>query len=211
MNDADIRQLWTQVNQRMDAQERSLESDRNARLDRVADRSAWPAIAGQVGQIAVGLFAILLVAGLWSTLPTDPIVLLCGALLHIYGIAAISAAAQAIVKIRTIEFDRPLVESQHGLARAEKALVFSRIIAGQPWWFLWIAVGVVILGKAGVTFAGGGASVALSMLSVSVLGMILTLVVRAHLIRKGIIDDPVGKQLAGAQVRLDEIKNAFKA
>ena len=156
----------------------------------------------------MGALTILFVAGLWATLPTDPIVLLCGALLQLYGIAAIATAVRAISLIRAVDFDKPLLESQLSLANAEKALALSRIVAGQPWWFLWIAVGVAILGKAGVTFAAGGASVALVMLGVSVIGMIVTLVVRARLIRKGIIDDPVGNQLAGAKLRLNEIEEA---
>ena len=206
MNDADIKQLWAQANQRLDAQEATVNAERDICRDRAATRASWSAIAGQVGQITIGALTILFVAGLWATLPTDPIVLLCGALLHLYGIAAIATAARAIGRVRAIEFDKPLLESQLSLAEAEKALVLSRLVAGQPWWFLWIALGVTILGKDGVTFAAGGASVALIMLAMAVLGMIVTLVVRARLIEKGIIDNPVGKQLAGAKRRLTEIK-----
>lgn len=208
MTDADIRQLWAEVSQRLDAQDRLVRADRDARRNRGATRSAWPAILGQAGQIAFGMLVILFVVGLWATLPTDPIVLLCGALLHLYGIATIAMAGQAIVRIRAIDFDRPLFESQLSLARAEKTLVLSRMVAGQPWWFLWIAVGVVLAGKAGIAFSARGASITLAMLGVSMVGMIVTLAVRAWLIRRAIIGDPVGRQLAGARNRLDEIRQA---
>lgn len=205
MNDADIRKLWAEVSQHLDAQDALNRADRDAGRNRAAARSARPAVLGQIGQIAFGVLVILFVAGLWAKLPTDPIVLLCGALLHLYAIAAIAMAGRAIARIRAIDFDRPLLESQLNLAKAEKALVLSRIIAGQPWWFLWLAVVVVLAGKVGIPFSASGTSIALSMLAFSILGMITTLALRGWLIRRGIIDDPIGRQLTGTRDRLGEI------
>jgi uncharacterized membrane protein len=205
MNDADIRQIWADIGQRLDTQETLIRADRADRRNRAATRSSRWAITGQIGQIAVGALIILFVAGLWARLPTDPIVLLCGVLLHLYGIAAIAVAGRAIDYVRAIDFDKPVLESQLSLARAEKALVVSRLVAGQPWWFLWIAVAVVLLGKAGIGFAPDDAAATMIMLGASVLGMIVTLIVRARLIRTGVIKDPIGRQLAGARRRLDEI------
>ena len=206
MNDADLRQLWTEVSSRLDERELPLRAEQEARRNRAAARSAWPGIAGQVGQIAFGALTVFLVAGLWSTLPTDPLVFLCGVLLHLYGAAIVACAVRAIGLIRAIDYDKPLLDGQLSLARAEKALVLSRLVAGQPWWFLWIAVAVVLLGAAGVPFAGGGA-VTLTMLGLSVLGMVATLALRALMIRRGIVD-PIGRQLAGARARLQEIGRA---
>jgi serine/threonine-protein kinase len=206
MNDTDIRQLWAEVSQRLDAHDTLIRADREARSNLVAARSNRPAIVGQSAQIAFGALMLLLVAGLWGTLPRDPVVLLCGALLHLYGIAVIAMAGRAIARIRKIAFDRPLLESQLSLERAEEALVQSRMVAGQPWWFLWIAVPVVLLGKAGMTFSPHGTATAMIMLGVCILGMVATLIVRAQLIRRGVIDDPIGRQLRGARDRLDEIR-----
>ncbi|HEY1604354.1 MAG TPA: hypothetical protein VGF77_02010 [Allosphingosinicella sp.] len=206
MTDVEIRRLWAEINARFDAHDRLIRADRDARGNRVAARSTWRPIAGQLAQIAFGALILLFVAGLWATLPTDPIVMLCGALLHLYGIAAIAMAGWAIARIRKIDFDRPLLESQLNLEKAEETLVLSRIVAGQPWWFLWIAVPVVLIGKAGGSFSPHGAATAMIMLGVSLLGMAATLVIRARLIRSGTIDDPVGRQLTGARRRLDEIR-----
>lgn len=207
MNDAEITKLWAAISQRLDAQDRLIHADCEARSNRTAARSTRPAILGQAGQIAFGVLVVLFVAGLWATLPIDPIVLLCGGLLHLYAIAAIAMAGRAIALIRAIDFDQPLLESQSALAKAEKALVLSRIVAGQPWWFLWLAVGVVLVGRAGIAFSASGTLIALTMLGFSVLGMIATLAVRAWLIRRGIINDPIGRQLTGVRDRLDEIRH----
>lgn len=207
MNDADIRQLWADISQRLDAQDALIHADLDDRRNRAATRSSRLAIASQIGQIAFGALIILFVVGLWARLPTDPIVLLCGALLHIYGIAAIALAGRAIGYVRAIDFEKPLLESQLSLAKAEKALLLSRLVAGQPWWFLWIAVAVVLLGKAGIGFALGDAAATMIVLGALVLGMIVTLVVRARLIRTGVIKDPIGRQLTGARRRLDEIRH----
>ncbi|MGY3441245.1 hypothetical protein [Bradyrhizobium sp. USDA 4473] len=207
MTDTDITQLWADISRRLDDHDKLIQSDRNSRRNRAAARSARPAILGQAGQIAFGVIIILFVAGLWAALPTDPVVLLCGTLVHLYAIATIAMAGRAIALIRAIDFDRPLLESQLSLARAEKALVLSRMVAGQPWWFLWVAVGVVLIGKGGSPVSAKGTSMALMMLGFSALGMIATLAVRAWLIRRGIIHDPIGRQLTGARDRLHEIRH----
>lgn len=161
--------------------------------------------AGQLLHIVFGAALLWFVAGLWGEMPRDVPVLVSGALLHLYAVAVIMMAGIALWRINAIDLQEPLIVAQSKLGEAERAIVRSKLVAGVPWWFLWLAAPVALLGRLGVSTWASSDSHLLVILGGSIAGMAISLLLRRQLIRSGLLADPMSQQLIEVRRRLAEI------
>lgn len=211
MNFAETANAWDRFGDKL---ELHLDELANEAIDRKAARSRWDLRKPQAGQllhIAFGVVLLWFVARLWSEMPKDVLLLVSGALLHLYAIAVIMMAGIALWRINAIDLREPLIEAQSKLSEAEKAIVKSKLVAGVPWWFLWLAALVLILARLGVSMQALANGRLLVVLGGSIAGMAISLLLRRQLISSGLLKDPVGQQLIGVQRRLAEIADARNA
>jgi hypothetical protein len=139
------------------ALDRKLELENMLRLDDLRERklgkvngSLRPLFWGQIAQILFGIPFIALAALLWMTGPESASVIAAGVVLHAYGVITIITASVVLGQIAKIDYAAPVLRIQKLLARLRALYFRSGMLAGLPWWFLWVVVLMVIAGLGGV-------------------------------------------------------------
>lgn len=172
-----------------------------------------PLIVGQVLQLLMGIAVILFAAALWSTKPTAIPVIVAGVLVQLYGVVCIAAAAGVLGGIQRIDYDGSVLEMQDRLAHVRRAYVLSGIIAGLPWWFLWIPFLMVLLGLGHVNLYAHAPAVIWLGAGVGVVGLLAMLwfyrysrTTRHAGLRRFVDQAVVGRTLLRAQQQLEEIR-----
>lgn len=87
-----------------------------------------------------GVAFILLAALLWMSKPEHASAIVAGILVQTYGIVTVIAAGVVLGQISSIDYAQPVVGIQKQLLRARTVYIRSGIVAGLPWWFLWVAI-----------------------------------------------------------------------
>ena len=172
-----------------------------------------PLIVGQMLQLVFGILVVLFAALLWMTHPTAVAVIVAGVIVHLYGIVCIVAAGVVLGGIHRIDYDGSVLAIQDRLAHVRRAYVLSGIIAGLPWWFLWIPFLMVLLGLVHVNLYANAPLMIWLSLGVGVVGLAAMLwlyrysrtTVHAGL-RRFVDQAVVGRSLLRAQQQLEEIR-----
>ena len=112
-------------------------------MDRVKD-SLRPLRSGQIIQILIGVALIALGAQCWARNTGVPHRLICGVILHIYGVVVIGAAAHVLTRIAGIDYSKPVNEVRELLNRVRKAYLLTGPVIGFPWWLMWLPVAVAL-------------------------------------------------------------------
>lgn len=143
----EVKSAWQTLDQRLqltnalklhELRERTLTKTRS---------SLRPLLWGQVAQILLfGVPCILLAALLWMSEPAFASVIVAGVVLHAYGILTIISAGMVLGQLAKIDHAAPVVEIQKKLARTRTLYVRSGMIAGLPWWFMWVVILMVLKG-----------------------------------------------------------------
>jgi hypothetical protein len=136
----DLKQAWRTLDHRLQQQNAlALQAYRDRRTDK-ARRHLRPLFWGQVAQLLFGLLFVLLAAALWmSPLPrVSPAVVAAGVVVHAYGIAVVVASGIVLGLIRRIDYGAPVLAIQTQLAQLRRAYVIGGMVAGLPWWLLWM-------------------------------------------------------------------------
>ena len=63
-----------------------------------------------------------------------------------YGVLTTIAAGVVLGALREVDYAAPVLEIQKRLLRARTLYIRSGMVAGLPWWFLWIAILQVLTG-----------------------------------------------------------------
>ena len=112
-------------------------------MDRVKD-SLRPLRSGQIFQIFVGIGLIVLGAQCWAVNTDVPHRLVCGLILHVYGIVVIGAGAHVWTRIGRMDYSKPVGQVREMLDRVRKAHLLGGPLVGFPWWLMWLPVAVAI-------------------------------------------------------------------
>ena len=147
----EFKQAWQTLNHRLDQQHTlDLLDLRERKLDKTRG-SLRPLFWGQVAQIVLfGVPLLILVAMLWASGPRSAPVIFAGIVLNVYAIVINIAAGVVLGQIRRINYSAPVLDIQKQLLRLRTLYVRSAMIAGLPWWFLWLVVLIMFSGLAGV-------------------------------------------------------------
>lgn len=150
MEPDDIKSAWQALDRRLQLDnELRLRDLRGRGLDR-ARSSLRPLFWGQIVQILFALPFLLLAALLWMSHPQHASTIVAGILVHAYGVLTIIAAGVVLGQIASIDYSAPVMDIQKKLLRARTLYIRSGMVAGLPWWFLWIAILQMLAGLGGV-------------------------------------------------------------
>ena len=121
---------------------------RDRKLDKARNRLR-PLFWGQIAQILFALPFLLLVVALWSSNPTQVSVIVAGVVLHAYSVFTIIAAGVVLGQLSKENYAAPVLEIQKQLLRVRTYYIRSGMVAGLPWWFLWVVILMVLAGLGG--------------------------------------------------------------
>lgn len=209
----DFKSTWQAIDRRLELDNRLKLHDLRERSVRKAHDSLRPLVWGQVAQVLFGIPFILLAALLWMSKPAHAATIVAGVLVHAYGVLAIICGSVVLSQLRGIDPTRPVLDLQKQLLRARTLYVRSGLVAGLPWWFLWIAVLQVLAGLGDVDLLQTAPSLVWSGYGIGVAGLLATWWFhqwarrpeRAAFGRK--MDDSLtGGSLRKALAQLDELK-----
>jgi hypothetical protein len=172
----DFKSAWKTLDQR-------LQLNNSLKLHELRERtlaktrsSLRPLFWGQVAQILLfGIPCIALAGLLWMSKPEFASVIVAGVVLHAYGVITIIGAGMVLGQLARIDHAAPVVEIQKQLARTRTLYVRSGMIAGLPWWFLWVVILMVLVGLGGIDLMAKAPSLVWSGVGIGVAGLLGTL------------------------------------
>lgn len=146
----DFKQAWQRLDARL-AQQNALafEAFRDRRVQTMR-RRLWPLYGGQVLQMLTGVALIVVGVYGWRRNLGVPHLVVAGAAVQAYGIAAAAAAGQTMSHLRGLDYTAPVVGLQRQLAELRAWHVRSGIWLGQAWWFLWMPCLMIVAAALGV-------------------------------------------------------------
>ena len=191
---------------------------RERRLERIRG-SLWPLRIGQVLQILLlGLPFMLLAALLWhraghsSATPPLP-VLLAGIVVHAYGVAITVLAGCTLGMIGKIDYAAPVLDIQKQMEKVRRLYIVNGMVAGLPWWFLWVPIVIALSGLAGVDLYARAPGMVWMGLGIGALGLVATAAFhrwsrdpRRPRLAKALDDSIAGASLRKARLRLEELR-----
>lgn len=185
---------------------------RDRKLDQVRS-SLQPLRRQLVAQLLAGIGIILFAAVLWSKQPTAISIILAGVAVQLYGIACIISAGVVLSGIRSVDYSGSVLEIQNRLARVQRAYVLAGIVAGLPWWFMWVPFLMVLAQFGGVDLYANAPSVIWGGLGVGALGMLASWWLYSYSrdtsrprLNRWVDDAMTGRSLRKAQGQLEEIR-----
>ena len=170
----ELKSAWQALDRRLQLDNSlKLHDLRERKLDK-ARGSLRPLFWGQVAQILFALPFIALAALLWMSRPEGVAVIAAGVVLHAYGVVTIIAAGVVLAQIRKIDYSSPVLQIQTQLARVRTLYIRSGMLAGLPWWFLWVVVLIVLAGLGDTNLLVKVPSLVWSGLGIGVAGLLAT-------------------------------------
>ncbi|MEO5595674.1 MAG: serine/threonine protein kinase [Lysobacteraceae bacterium] len=209
----DFKSAWQALDTRLQLDNTlNLELLRERRLDKTRS-SLRPLFVGQLVQMLFGLGFILMAALLWSTKPDAPSVIVAGVIVHAYGVACIILAGIVLGGLGKLDYTAPVLEIQTRLARVRRAYILSGMVAGLPWWFMWVPILAVVCALGGVNLYANAPSLIWIGYGIGVAGLLATAwfhrcsrsAARPKL-AKFMNDSVTGNSLRRAQSHIDELK-----
>ncbi|MDE2407723.1 MAG: serine/threonine protein kinase [Xanthomonadaceae bacterium] len=142
----DFKSAWAALDRRLQLDNTlKLHALRERALDK-ARGSLRPLFWGQVVQILFGIPFILLASLLWMSQPAHASSIVAGVLVQAYGVLLIVAAGVVLGQLGNLDYSQPVLGIQKQLLRARTLYIRSGMVAGLPWWFLWVAILQVLAG-----------------------------------------------------------------
>ena len=218
----ELKATWQSLDRRLAQHNQiNLHLLREGKLDKTR-KSLHPLLWGQVLQMLFGVPFILLAGLLWyragSVPPPLPFsTLAAGIFVHAYGIATLALAGCTIGMIRTIDYSAPVLGIQKQLGKLRRFYIINGMIAGLPWWLMWVPVLMVLSGLAGVDLYAKAPSVIWIGMGIGVAGLLATWWFhrwsrspKRPRLAKTMEDSVTGGSLRKAQRILDEISQFEK-
>ena len=137
--------------------------------------SLRPLFWGQVVQLLFGIPFLALAVLLWSSghdLPAH--VIAAGIVVHAYGVAVIAFSGMMLGLILGLDYSAPVLGIQKQLAHLRRVYVINGMVAGLPWWFLWVPVLMVLTGLGGGDLYAMAPSVVWIGLGIGAAGLLAT-------------------------------------
>lgn len=170
----DFKSAWQAIDRRLELGNRLKLRDLRERTVHKARGSLRPLFWGQVAQILFGIPFILLAALLWMSEPAHLSSIIAGVLVHAYGVLTIIGAGVVLGQIGKIDHAMPVLDIQKQLLRARTFYIRSGMVAGLPWWFLWIAILQVLAGLGDVDLLAKAPSLVWSGYAIGIAGLLAT-------------------------------------
>lgn len=204
----EMKLAWQMLDRRLEQQHAlNLQIFRDGRLDKLR-HGMRPLVWGQVIQMAFGILFAGVAVAFWTARLHVLHLLVCGLLVHVYGLLLIVFAARNLYLIQRIDYAAPVLAIQRRLAdlRAWRVRVEAPVNAVLGC-FVWIPVIWMNLAWYGIdlwspTFIYW--SLACALVGLALVMLVVWLMRRAGLARK-IEDNAAGRSVQKAQAMLDEL------
>jgi hypothetical protein len=170
----DLKSAWQALDRRLELDNRLKLHDLRERTLHKARGSLRPLFWGQVAQILFALPFLLLAALLWASQPVHASTIVAGVLVHAYGVLAIVGAGVVLGQVGKIDYARPVLDIQKQLLRARTLYIRSGMVAGLPWWFLWITILQVLAGLGDVDLLARAPSLVFAGYGIGIAGLLAT-------------------------------------
>jgi hypothetical protein len=145
----DFKAAWQSLDHRLQRQhELNLQVFRQGKLDRMRS-GLRPLFWGQIVQTLWGLCFLALAVLLWRQTPDEVPIIVAGVIVHAYGVACIIMAGVTLGRMTNINYSAPVLDIQKQLAKLQETYILGGMIAGLPWWFLWVPVLMTLAGLEG--------------------------------------------------------------
>ncbi|MBN6110192.1 MULTISPECIES: serine/threonine protein kinase [Xanthomonas] len=169
-----LKSAWQSLDSRLQLDNTlKLHELRERKLDRTRG-SLRPLFWGQIMQMLFGVLFILLASLLWMSQPAHASSIVAGVLVQAYGVLTIVAAGVVLGQIGNIDYSQPVLGIQKQLLRARTLYIRSGMVAGLPWWFLWIAVLQTLAGLSDVDLLARATALVWSGYGIGVAGLLAT-------------------------------------
>ena len=146
----EFREAWKRLDRAFAAQQAlAFQVFREGRI-RSLRRRLWPLYGGQIVQMILGAATIGAGVWGWTTYSSLPQLVVAGAILHVYGVALVIAAARTFWFLSRIDYAAPVVSIQRQLADLGAWHGRANLWLGLAWWFLWMPCLMVGAAAAGV-------------------------------------------------------------
>ena len=170
----ELKQAWQTLGRQLERQEATrFALLRDRKLDKVR-RSLRPLFWGQIVQIFFGVLFIALATLLWYSGPAFVSAIVAGVLVHAYGVVTVIAAGITLGRISAIDYSKPVLEITRQMASLRRSYLISGMVAGLPWWFLWVLVLMVLSGLSGADLAAQQPLFVGSSLAIGATGLLAT-------------------------------------
>lgn len=180
---------------------------RDSRVDKLR-RGLWPLVWGQIVQMVIGVLFAGVAAAFWIDHLHVLDLLVCGLLVHAYGLLLIVLAARVLYLVSRIDYASPVLAIQRQVAtlRAWRVRVEApiNVVVGC---FIWIPVLWMNLAWYGVDLWSPGFmswTVSSSLVGLAACALVVWLMRRAGMGRK-LEDNAAGRSVRQAEAVLDEI------
>lgn len=114
------------------------------RLDRLRT-SLRPMQIGLIARIVLGILLMCLAAPVWAEYRDQPLFLITGLTVHLYGIALCAVSGRLLWMISAIDYTAPVLDIQQRLARMRAFHLRSGFWLGNAWWVLWMPMLVLVM------------------------------------------------------------------
>ena len=145
--------------------------------------------------------------------PVHLATIVAGVLVHAYAVLTIACAGVVLGQLGKVDYSKPVLDIQKQLLRARSLYIRSGMLAGLPWWFLWVPLLQVLAGLGHVDLLAKAPSLVVSGYAIGIVGLLATgwfhrwarRPERAELGRK--IDDSLtGGSLRKALAQLEDLR-----
>lgn len=151
MEPDELKLAWRTLDARLQQQETlALHAlhDRQAQRTR---RGLRPLFWGQLVQMLFGIAVLVFAVAVWTAHRDSTALVLAGLVVQAYGIAVTMASGIALGQLGRIDYTAPVLAIQRQLARLQRTYVIGGMVAGLPWWLLWMPVLMLLAGAGGNT------------------------------------------------------------
>jgi len=108
------------------------------------ENSLRPLFSGQLLQMLIGVALILLGVQFWAQNTQVPHRFVNGVIVHVYGVIMIISAVNVCVRIKQVDYSKPVDQIRSKLDRVRSLRLFLGPIIGFAWWLLWIPLFVAL-------------------------------------------------------------------
>jgi hypothetical protein len=204
----DMKQAWAGLDERLDKQYAlNFQLLRDGKLDK-ARRGLRPLVWGQAIQLTIGVLITFWAGAFWATRWHVTHLLICGLLVHLYGILLIVFAARVLYSIQRLDYAAPVLVIQRQLADLRSWRVgVEAPVNGVLGCFIWIPVTWMSLAWYGIDLWSPGFmlwAIASSLVGLAAVVWVVWLMRRAGMARK-IEDNAAGRSLQKAEAMLADI------
>lgn len=170
----DFKSAWQSLDRRLELDNRLKLHALHERSTHQTRRALRPLFWGQIAQILFALPFIALAALLWMSHPVHLATIVAGVLVHAYGVLTIICAGVVLGQLGKVDYSQPVLDIQKHLLRARTLYIRSGMIAGLPWWFLWVAILQVLTGLKDVDLLATAPSLVVSGYAIGIIGLLAT-------------------------------------